>query len=783
MPKLIIDNMEVEVPAGTNVLEAAKKVGVVIPHFCYHPALGSVGACRLCAMKFVEGPVKGVQVSCMIEAKDGMVVSTTDGEAARLRRMVIEWLMLNHPHDCPVCDEGGMCLLQDYTVAGGHGIRRYKGKKRTYTDQYLGEFIRQEMNRCIQCYRCARFYKDYAGGTDFGPMQIANKVFFGRHKEGWLESEFSGNLADVCPTGVFTDRTARFRFRLWDLETAPSVCPHCSLGCSVTPGAKYRELMRVEARENLHVNGWFICDRGRFGYGFANHPDRPRISRVHGMETGYDGALKAAHTILHNLLSASGPESVAFLGSPRASLETNFAVRKLAHAIGSGNVSFSPDPVRDRKDRRAASMLKPGLARSLRKLESCDFIVCADVDPVNEAPMLALIMRQAVRKGARVTVIDPRPVKLPFAFTHIPARPESIEGMMTAMLASEAKDFRTPAIVVGTDIGGHALIDRASDAVESLKASGKDAGLFYVMDGPNSFGNALLAGDGPDFDDTLDGIIKGDIKALVVVESDPLGRYPDNEKVKDAFGRLDTLIVIDCLPTETAMKADVFMPSTAYAEEDGVYVNNEGRAQTYARAYISGIPINTMGPELHPPREFHQEVPGTARPAWQTLSELAGLFASSDAGEATASLLRQELAVEYPVFKPIAVLSPVSTGERLQPPAYAPPAITFNEATAVDGLTLISTELTFGTEELSTYSDKAMLKAPKPYVMINPGDASALGLEDECSVEVGHADKKFTCVLRVVDGCASGVAITPRLPGWSLKYIAGKRVTIKKPTR
>ena len=166
MPKLTIDNIKVEVPAGTNVLEAAKQAGIWIPHFCYHPALGSVGACRLCAMNFLEGPVKGIQMSCMMPAQDGMVISTSDPEALRLRQLVIEWLMINHPHDCPVCDEGGECLLQDYTIAGGHGIRRYKGKKHTFLNQYLGPHIEHEMNRCIECYRCVRFYQEFAGGDD-----------------------------------------------------------------------------------------------------------------------------------------------------------------------------------------------------------------------------------------------------------------------------------------------------------------------------------------------------------------------------------------------------------------------------------------------------------------------------------------------------------------------------------------------------------------------------------------------------------------------------------------
>src|SRR5689334_15864813 len=173
MPQLTIDDQTIDVSAGTTVLEAAKQLGIWIPHFCYHPCLGQVGACRVCAVTVLAGPVKGIQMSCMLPAQEGMVISTTDPEAQAMRGHVIEWLMLNHPHDCPVCDEGGECLLQDYTVAGGHGIRSYQGKKRTHVNQFLGPFIEHEMNRCIQCYRCVRFYQDYAGGSDFGVMGSA----------------------------------------------------------------------------------------------------------------------------------------------------------------------------------------------------------------------------------------------------------------------------------------------------------------------------------------------------------------------------------------------------------------------------------------------------------------------------------------------------------------------------------------------------------------------------------------------------------------------------------
>ena len=313
MPKLIIDSIPVEVPDGTNVLEAARSIGITIPHFCWHPALGQAGACRACAVKMLEGPIRGIQMSCMLPAQDGMVVSTTDSEAVAMRRAVIEWLMINHPHDCPVCDEGGECQLQDYTIAGGHGIRRYDGLKRTHVNQFLGKYIEHEMNRCIQCYRCARFYQEYAGGTDFGTLGRSGAVYFGRQQDGQLESLFSGNLADICPTGVFTDKTARFRARYWDYDMAPSVCPHCSLGCNTVPAAHYRELLKVTARRNDAVNGWFICDRGRFSNAAVNAPERPRQAQVEGEAVSMEAALNMLQERLSGFLELHGPEALAAL--------------------------------------------------------------------------------------------------------------------------------------------------------------------------------------------------------------------------------------------------------------------------------------------------------------------------------------------------------------------------------------------------------------------------------------------------------------------------------------
>ena len=240
MPVIYVENKPYEVATGQNLLQACLGLGFNIPYFCWHPSLGSVGACRLCAVKQFkdENDIKGkIVMSCMTPANDGVRISISDPEAVKFRKAVLEWLMVNHPHDCPVCDEGGECHLQDMTLMTGQVYRRYRFKKRTHRNQDLGPYVKHEMNRCIQCYRCVRFYRDYAGGRDLNVFCWHDSVYFGRHKDGALESQFSGNLIEVCPTGVFTDKTlAEHYTRKWDLQTAPSICAHCGLGCNTSPG-------------------------------------------------------------------------------------------------------------------------------------------------------------------------------------------------------------------------------------------------------------------------------------------------------------------------------------------------------------------------------------------------------------------------------------------------------------------------------------------------------------------------------------------------------------------
>jgi NADH-quinone oxidoreductase subunit G len=608
MPKLTIDNIGVEVPAGTSVLEAARRVGVVIPHFCYHPALGAVGACRLCAMKFLDGPVKGVQMSCMIPAQDGMVVSTGDAEAVRLRQLVIEWLMLNHPHDCPVCDEGGECLLQDYTVAGGHGTRRYAGKKRTFLNQDLGPHIEHEMNRCIECYRCVRFYQDFAGGTDLGVMGSAGRVYFGRFADGDLASPFSGNLVDICPTGVYTDRTARFRARYWDYEMAPSICPHCSIGCNTVPAARYRELLKTMARRNDAVNGWFICDRGRFGNGAVNAPDRPRTPMIDGREAGWDEALDALAMRLGELAELYGEGSLAIVGSPRLSLEGGILLARLARLLEVGFFCCFTDADEGDRTVAAASFLTGEHAASMADVRNADCIAILDCDLREEGPMMLLAVREAWRKGAPVLLVgNNSPLEQ--------ARAVSIEAVQLGFLEEAPLGiFERPVVICGTRHNSAAVIEQLSGA------GAKHA---CLPAGPNALGAALLSLEhgGTSLAEAL---ATGRVKGVVAVEADIPVELLDG---------VPFVAVADWRAGSAMTRADLVLPTVAWVETDGTFVNFEGRAQRFKQAMRPGLPIKGLAARyhgaadkpapFHPPR-VHRPVPpgGEARPAWQVVAAL-----------------------------------------------------------------------------------------------------------------------------------------------------------------
>lgn len=404
MAVIHIDGKSVEVDGSDNLLQACLSLGIDIPYFCYHPALGSVGSCRQCAVKqyMSEDDYKAgrgrLVMSCMIAPTNDMYISVDDDEAKAFRKRIVEYLMTNHPHDCPTCEEGGHCHLQDMTYMSGHRQRRYRFTKRTHHNQDLGVFINHEMNRCIACYRCVRFYKDYAGGTDFGVYASNNRVYFGRDTEGQFDSEFSGNLTEVCPTGVFTDKTHSDRYnRKWDMQYAPSICHGCSTGCNISAGERYGELRRIENRYNHDVNGYFLCDKGRFGYGYVNRSDRP----TEPLENRHGTIIKvAANDAVDKIIQLLDNKKVVGIGSPRASLESNFALKRL---VGADNFSTGQMTYVQTVVDKAVMLLrhKDVYNVSVGQIEQADTVFVLGEDVTQTASRVALAIRQASKNKAK----------------------------------------------------------------------------------------------------------------------------------------------------------------------------------------------------------------------------------------------------------------------------------------------------------------------------------------------------------------------------------------------
>ncbi len=811
MPKLIIDDQEIEVAPGTKVIEAAEQLGIMIPRFCFHPALGSVGACRVCAVKFLQGPFKGLQMSCMIEAQDGLVVSTTDQEALEFRRYVIEWLMLHHPHDCPVCDEGGHCLLQDMTESCGHGIRRYQGKKRTYRDQYLGPLLQHEMNRCIHCYRCARYYQEFAGYRDLGVMQIANRTYFGRFEDGILQSPFSGNLSDICPTGVYTDKPSRYFGRRWDYRRNPSVCIHCSLGCHTVVSIRYREVKRQEALFSPQINGHFICDRGRYGFYYTSLESRPRHATVDDKTVSSDEALRIAREKLSQISKDSGPSSIAVAGSARCSLETQTMLKHACRENGWRPPVFFDTPELTLKVQTAIARLEPDLKVSMREVETADFILAVGADPVNEAPMLALALRQANRNGAAVVVLDPRPVGLPFEFQHFPEKASDLGDCLAwiikgcgdresaASLGGAAVDFfaalpdedsipkarrenfgwlieelkkcRRPVIVCGTDIVPGAAPGLAADLTLFLRAAGKTAGLFYLLPGANAYGAGLLSDTGDSWQQLIEGIEAGSIRSLILAESDPFDAFSDRMRLEKATAALGLLIVLDYLDSRVVRKAQIFIPSATLYETGGGFINQEGRLQAAPDLFKGGLPIEQTGGGSHPPRVYGTGIPGAdTPPAWRLLSGLSRQ-AQVTTGNGPGADMYAMLAETIPEFAGLASIAEIPPeGVRIGSGTRA--GLRFSDRHSAPSerreddrgdLEIVLTDSTFGTEALSSRSRCLQELEPEPVVYLHSSDAKDLGLSEDDRIAIRSPAGSFETKLKVAGNMAPGVLVIVRL--------------------
>ena len=635
MATIYIDDRAYNADPKQNLLHACLSLGFNLPYFCWHPAMGSVGACRECAVKqFKDEKDKHgkIVMACMTASAEGTRISIRDPEAAEFRAAVIEGMMTNHPHDCPVCDEGGHCHLQDMSVMTGHDYRRYEFRKRTFRNQYLGPLVNHEMNRCIQCSRCVRFYREYAGGRDFDVFGLRDQVYFGRQVDGILENEFSGNLVEVCPTGVFTDKTLKEHYaRKWDMQMAPSVCVHCGLGCNTTPGERYGTLRQIVTRYNSEVNGYFLCDRGRYGYEFVNSEHRILASRL-VRDDNPTNLTKAEAIERLAPLVAEGRKAIG-IGSPRASLESNFLLRTLV-----GRERFYAG-VSDDHFKLISTMVEilrggPAHSPSLREIELSDAVLILGEDVTNVAPRMALSLRQSVRqqpiqiadkmhiplwddhavrdalqdaKGP-LFIASPAATNLDDVATHTyRAAPSDVARLGFAIaclidktapavsdlpvdvrtlaegIAQALKKAHQPLIISGPGCNNEAVIQAAANVARALCAVGRKAGLSFTMPECNSFGLALM--DAAPLSQAFQAVRDGAADAIVILENDLYRRAPAPSV--DAFlsGTKD-VTVLDHLLNQTAAIATLAIPAGTFAEVDGTLVSSEGRAQRFYQVFV-----------------------------------------------------------------------------------------------------------------------------------------------------------------------------------------------------
>ncbi|MCU1263655.1 MAG: nuoG, partial [Bryobacterales bacterium] len=666
MARIYVESKPYEVNAHQNLLHACLSVGFDLPYFCWHPALGSVGACRQCAVKQFKNEqdeTGRLVMACMTPASEGTRISIQDSEAAEFRKAVIEGLMLNHPHDCPVCDEGGECHLQDMTVMTGHSRRVYNSTKRTFRNQYLGPFINHEMNRCIQCQRCVRYYREYAGDNDLNAFRLRDTVFFGRAEDGVLESEFSGNLVEVCPTGVFTDATLKRHYtRKWDLQMAPSVCVHCGLGCNTTVGERYGSVRRVANRYNSEVNGYFLCDRGRFGYEFINSQERIKEPLI-------DGETVTKETALERIGSILGEGGVIGIGSPRASLEGNYALRKL---VGAQHFYAG---VADAEGRAVASALRilqagPAPSASLQELELADAALVLGEDVTNVAPLMALRLRQSVRQAPMrraqklniplwldqavrevvqdeqgpLFVASPYPTKLDkVATTTFRAAPDDIarlgfavaheiDGgapevmglpdetrMLAGTIAKALLQAERPAVVSGISCRSEAVLEAAAQVARALHRQGRtQTRIAFTMPEANSFGLGLI--EQWTLSSALEEVRRGGIQTAIILENDLFRRAPSGQ-VKELLRSVGHVIVLDGLSTPTSESSEFVLPAGTYAETDGTLVNNEGRAQRFFQAYV---PSGSVQEGWRWIRDIAAAAGSDAGCSWESLDDVIG---------------------------------------------------------------------------------------------------------------------------------------------------------------
>ena len=602
---LTIDGHAVTVPPGTLIVEAAKRVGIEIPVFCYHHKLDPVGACRLCLVDFSPGPPRP-QTACTTPVAEGMVVRTQSAMAVQARADILEFELVNHPLDCPVCDKGGECPLQDFTFRHGYPTSRIDGPRLHFKKPIpLSENIALDRERCVLCYRCTRYYDEIAWEQELTVAERGVHSVIASQFDRPLTSIFSGNIIDLCPVGALTSRVWRFESRPWDMGHSESVCSKCAVGCNVTLWQRRGQLVRVTSRENDEIDEGWICDRGRFDYTDVNDSARLRVPTVSGLKATWADALS---TLADGI---KGKGSKLGISLPQdLTNEEGFLFRRLLDG-----------PLRGAKVKmhgRTALPAPSGEQLMIKEIDDARVIVIVASDTENDVPIVNLRVKKAVSKrGARLIVIHPEGVDFDrnHRTVHIRNQPGAAAEEVRKLAGHEL--LREPGGPVAILFGdGRGSEDAAGLAAACAELAGKVGGkLMPLYRGTNERGGLALDVAGWD---SLDGV-----EALLSWGPPPTSGVPASVRFHAAW---------DHLPRPEHDKAAVVLPAATFAERQGSYTNLEGRVQ-FLRPAIA----------LEPP----------LKEPWEALSEL-GAALGLDLEYTGIFAIQREMAAKIPALAALA---------------------------------------------------------------------------------------------------------------------------------
>jgi NADH-quinone oxidoreductase subunit G len=654
MLELEIDGKALQVQEGSMVIDAAHRAGIYIPHFCYHKKLSIAANCRMCLVQVEKAPKP--LPACATPVTNGMKVFTHSDLALKAQRGVMEFLLINHPLDCPICDQGGECQLQDLAVGYGAGQSRYQEEKRVVTNKDLGPLVNTDMTRCINCTRCVRFTQEIAGVMELGQAFRGDRAEIMPFVEKTVDSELSGNIIDLCPVGALTSKPFRFAARTWELARRKSISPHDGLGSNLIVQTKHDRVLRVLPLENEDINECWLSDKDRFSYEGLNGADRltkPMVKQGgQWKEVEWNQALDYVAHALRDVAKEQGAGAIGALVSPHATLEEMFLAGKLMRGIGSDNIDFRLRQRDFSGDGKRIGI--PWLGMKVAEINQLDCVLVVGSFLRKEQPLLALRLRQAAKRGAQVAVIHAAdddllmtlagkliapPSQLPERLAQVVKAVAELKGAacdlpVTASpearrIAESLASGKNIAVLLGNFAQQHAQAATLQALAQQL--AGYLGGRFGCLgEAANAVGGylakALPIGDGL----SAVRLIAEPRRAYLVVGAEPELDCADGRQALAAMKQADTVIVLSPFKSAAALEyADAILPVSPFSETSGTFVSTEGRVQSF---YAVTKPH------------------GETRPAWKVLRVLGNLLKLDGFDHESSEAVRDEVLGGKPEF-------------------------------------------------------------------------------------------------------------------------------------